>query len=224
MFGKTLAVASVLGSAALAAVAVVGPHASALPVPAGDATAVKTTVNAANKVTSFQMVRSEGAVKADCIPKAKAKVWVEQTGPVEVMKVEASGLPKNTEFDFFVLQVPDFPFGLAWYQGDLETDHRGVARGTFVGRFNAETFSVAVGRAPAPVLHKSPFPDAKRNPATAPVHQFHLGFWFNSPEDADKAGCGDLVTPFNGEHNAGAQAMSTRQFDDEEGPLGQIES
>jgi len=37
---------------------------------------------------------------------------------------------------------------------------------------------------------------------------FHLGFWFNNPEDA--AACGFNVntpTPFNGEHKAGPFAM-----------------
>ena len=46
--------------------------------------------------------------------------------------------------------------------------------------------------------------------------------WFNSPADADKAGCGNTVTPFNGEHNAGGQALSTRNFPNDDGPLRQL--
>ena len=34
-------------------------------------------------------------------------------GPVEVMTVDVEGLPPNTEFDFFVVQLPNAPFGLA---------------------------------------------------------------------------------------------------------------
>jgi hypothetical protein len=56
---------------------------------------------------------------------------------------------------------------------------------------------------------------------TDPVHTFQLGLWFNSPEDAAKAGCPDTVTRFNGEHNAGIQALSTRNSPALEGPLGQ---
>jgi hypothetical protein len=54
------------------------------------------------------------------------------------------------------------------------------------------------------------------------VHTYHLGLWFNSPADAAKAGCPSTVTPFNGEHNAGIQALSTRQFQDQHGPLRRI--
>lgn len=52
---------------------------------------------------------------------------------------------QNTEFDLFVIQVPDAPFGLSWYQGGIETNGRGRASETFVGRFNIETFIVAPG-------------------------------------------------------------------------------
>ena len=56
------------------------------------------------------------------------------------------------------------------------------------------------------------------NPATEPVHTFHLGLWFNSSEDAEAAGCPDTVTRFNGEHNAGIQVLNTNNFKDF-GPL-----
>ena len=54
-------------------------------------------------------------------------------------------------------------------------------------------------------MHEGPpFPDAATNPQFAPVHQFHLGLWFDSANAARAAGCTgeELVrTPFNGEHN-----------------------
>jgi hypothetical protein len=43
------------------------------------------------------------------------------------------------------------------FRGDLESDANDDTSGTFVGRFNAETFVVAPGVAPAPKLHD---PDA----------------------------------------------------------------
>src|SRR5262249_52487185 len=156
------------------------------------------------------------------IPNAKAKVTINSLGPVETMHIEASGLPANTEFDAFVIQVPNAPFGLSWYQGDLETDENGIGVADFVGRFSVETFIVAPGTAPAPVVHNEPIPDANTNPATGPVHTFHVGLWFGSPEAAQAAGCPANVTPFNGEHNAGIQALSTRNFGNLNGPLRKI--
>ena len=50
---------------------------------------------------------------------------------------------------------------------------------------------------------------------------FHLGLWFNSPADAARPAAGN-VTPFNGEHNAGIQVLSTRNFADDQGPLRQL--
>ena len=82
---------------------------------------------------------------------------------------------------------------------------------------------VAPDSAPAPVVHSAmPFPDANRNPATAPVHTFHLGLWFNSPADAARAGCGNGVTPFNGEQHAGIQVLNTANFPDAAGPLSKV--
>jgi hypothetical protein len=60
-----------------------------------------------------------------------------------------------------------------------------------------------------PVVHPQ---DAASNPAFALIHTFHVGSRFNSPADAVKAGCPGTVTPFNGEHTAGVQAVSTRNF------------
>ncbi len=141
------------------------------------------------------------------------------------MDVDVEGLPPNTEFDFFVLQLPTAPFGLAWYQGDIETNRRGEGHETFRGRFNVETFIVAQppGNQPAPVVHdQSPFPDAQTSPATEPVHTFHLGLWFASPQAAVAAGCPGATTRFNGEHDAGIQVLSTSNFPALEGPLKQL--
>jgi hypothetical protein len=172
-------------------------------------------------VKHFAMVRSSGAVAAKCIPHAKAKVAIRRAGPVEVMTIEASGLPKRTGFDLFVIQVPDAPFGIAWYQGDFHSNKDGKGEGRFIGRFSDETFAVAPGAAPAPKLHET---DATTNPQFAPVHMFHLGLWFNSPKAAARAGCPNTVTPFNGEHTAGVQALSTRNFGIKHGPLRRVKS
>ena len=173
---------------------------------------------------SFEMVRP-AVLPAACLPDAKADVTITSLGPVEEMEVRVSGLPPNTEFDFFVIQIPHAPFGLAWYQGDIETNPQGRGHQRFVGRFNIETFIVAQppGGQAAPTPHEDlPFPDASTNPATEPIHTFHLGLWFNSPADAVAAGCPGATTRFNGDHTAGIQILNTSNFADLEGPLGQL--
>ncbi len=61
--------------------------------------------------------------------------------------------------------------------------------------------------------------DAETNPAFDPVHTYHLGLWFGSPQEAENAGCPSNSTPFDGDHQAGIQAFSTRNFDALHGPL-----
>jgi len=174
-----------------------------------------------NDSFGFLMVPSNAQV-AKVLPHAHGWVNIESVGPVEIMDVKVVGLPPNTEFDFFVIQVPNPPFGLSWYQGDIETDEHGVGYGKFVGRFSIETFIVAPGSAKAPKVHESPIADALMNPPTAPIHTFHLGLWFNSPKDAAKAGLPGVLTPFNGDHTAGVQVLNTHNFQDHDGPLRRI--
>ncbi len=156
------------------------------------------------------------------VPNAHGFVKIQSLGDVEEMTVAIAGLPPNTEFDVFVIQVPNAPFGMSWYQGDITTDSTGRGEKKFVGRFNIETFMVAPGVAPAPVKFGGPFPDASSNPKTNPIQMYHLGVWFNSPLDAQKAGGPAMVTPFNGEHNAGVQVINSSNFPLDAGPLRKV--
>lgn len=165
----------------------------------------------------FDMAVSAGA--KTCIPNATAHVTVQSHGSFDVMNFKASGLPARTGFDLFVTQVPKAPFGVAWYEGDFTTNGRGKAHAKFVGRFDVETFAVAPGSAPAPVVDNGPFPDASLNPPFNPLHLYHLGVWFDSPAEAHAAGCAQTVTPFNGIHSAGIQALNTSNSADDHGPL-----
>jgi hypothetical protein len=166
----------------------------------------------------FNMIVSAGA--KTCLPNATATVKVRSAGPVDIMDVSVQGLPANTDFDFFVIQVPKAPFGVAWYQGDIVTDKNGRGHQQFIGRFNVETFAFAQGSAPAPVVFTGGvLPDASLNPPFNPIQMYHLGLWFDSPVAAGKAGCPATNTPFNGEHNAGLQVLNTSNFPDDHGPL-----
>ena len=130
---------------------------------AGSLLLTSTTGAFASSHIQFPMVVSGGA--RTCLPHATAYVTDVSVGPAENLKVQVAGLPRNTDFDFFVIQDPVAPFGLAWYQGDIETDSHGTGTAYFVGRFNVETFIVAPGVAPAPVVfNQLPFPDASANP------------------------------------------------------------
>ena len=181
------------------------------------------SISALAQSTTFSMVPSAAAVTAGCIPNAKGRVTIHSLGNVEVMHMEATGLPPKTEFDAFLIQIPNAPFGLSWYQGDLTTDENGVGVADFIGRFSIETFIVAPGTGPAPVVFtNTPFPDVNSNPPTGPVHTYHVGLWFGSSAAAAAAGCPNNVTPFNGTHTAGIQALSTRNFAVLNGPLRRI--
>jgi hypothetical protein len=172
------------------------------------------------KHIQFEMAVSAGA--ATCLPQARADVLVLDDGTAQDLFISARGLPPNTGFDFFVLQTPKAPFGMSWYQADVESDAYGNAFQHVRGIFSIETFTVAPNSAPAPVVFGGPFPDASVNPATAPLQMYHLGLWFASPTDAQNAGCPATVTPFNGEHNAGIQVLNTANFADDAGPLRQL--
>ena len=178
--------------------------------------------HAADKTVKFGMVRSPAlAASPSCAPNAKATVKITPNGATETMVVNVSGLPANTDFDFFVIQQPGAPFGMAWYQGDIETDASGNGSAKFIGRFSNETFIVAPGAASAPQTQPG---DASSNPQTGPIQTYHLGLWFNAAADAVAAGCPGAVTPFNGEHDAGVQVLNTSNFANLEGPLLKVKS
>ena len=165
---------------------------------------------------SFSLVPSSD----ECVEGASARATVSTLGGIQTLHIEAKGLPPLVTFTVFVIQVPQAPFGLAWYQGDIKTDSGGVGVGNFTGIFSIETFIVAPGVAPAPVVFPT---DASSNPPTPPVQLYHLGMWFDSPDDAAAAGCPGTVTPFNGDHTAGVQVLNTSNFPKRHGPLRDID-
>ena len=58
---------------------------------------------------SFNMVVSKGA--SACLPNAQATGYIISDGSAEDMFLVATGLPPNTGFDFFVIQVPNHRLG-----------------------------------------------------------------------------------------------------------------
>jgi hypothetical protein len=174
-----------------------------------------------DSTTSFKMVRSQTAVANDCLEGARAHVDV-RTTPTDnqIIDLTLNHAPKNTEFELFITQQPNSPFGVSWYQADFETNKEGHGEVRARGIFSEELFAFAPGVVKAPQVDDQ---DAEKNPAFDPVHTFHLGLWFGDPKDAKDAGCPGTVTAFDGDHEAGIQALSTRNLPALKGPLRQIQ-
>jgi hypothetical protein len=168
---------------------------------------------------SFNMVRSQAAVADKCLKGATAHVDINTVGGLQNMHVTVNHGPKNKELELFVTQQPNSPFGISWYQADFETNNQGHGEVNARGIFGEELFVFAPGSVRAPQVDNK---DAARNPTFKPVHTLHLGLWFGSPQEAKAAGCSGKVTQFDGDHKAGIQAFSTRNFPALKGPLGKI--
>jgi hypothetical protein len=158
---------------------------------------------------SFKMIASPGINK--CLPHAAGHVKITPGNLNDTMVVSVSGLPPNSGFDLFVIQEPDKPFGVSWYQTDVNTGKNGTGSATVRGVFDIETFSVSPGG----------------TTTFAPTHQFHLGLWWNNPRTPFNLGCepgaaAPIVTPFNGEQHAGIQALNTANFPINKGPLSHV--
>src|SRR5207249_9995445 len=69
----------------------------------------------------FDLQRSATAEANNCLVGASGHVSIQSLGPVELMNVRVEGLPAKTNFDFFVTQLPNGPFRVSRYQGDIET-------------------------------------------------------------------------------------------------------
>lgn len=167
------------------------------------------TAASASDSFSFSLVPSPGITT--CLPKASGKVTITPGSLNDTMTVSISGMPDNTGFDLFVIQQPNKPFGVAWYQTDVNTGSSGSGSATVKGVFDKETFSVSAGG----------------TVTFSPTHQYHLGLWFTSPEVPFKLGCepgatSPVVTPFNGEQDAGIQVLNTANFPNSAGPLSHV--
>ena len=150
---------------------------------------------AAGDTFTFNLAKADGAT---CLSTtSRTRVTISDLGTVQKMHIEAFGYPANTSFTTFITQHGTRPFGVSWYQGEIQTDSRGRGVADFAGIFNEETFVLA----------------------DVPVEMDHVGIWFADANDAVKAGCSGIVTPFDGDHSAGILVFSSSNFADDNGPL-----
>jgi hypothetical protein len=174
---------------------------------------------------TFPLTKSKGPA-ASCPFTPWGKVTDHTFGTFENLEVVVHGLPANTDFVIFNIQIPNAPFGLAWYNGDILTDETGTGVINLVGRFSKGTFIVSQKALPSANIFPSPpavLPQSKTGAQVDPVQIYHLGIWFNDHNDAIKAGCPGNQTPFTSNHDAGIQILNTGTFPDNAGPLLQIQ-
>ena len=136
-------------------------------------------------------------------PAPAVHVTVKRGKLADTLTIEGDNFLPRLAFDMFTVQRsnllangtpdPNFTtFGMAWYQSDLEANGLGHFKTTIKTILLDQIFGFD--------------PDA----ALPPTNTFHVGFWFNDPNDANKNGCTfDITkfTPFNGEHHAGPVAF-----------------
>jgi hypothetical protein len=150
-------------------------------------------------------------VTGACLPHAGGFATITPGSENDTMQVTIFGMPRDAGFDLFVIQQPLKPFGVSWYQTDVDANRHGFGEATVRGVFDVETFSVSPGGT-------TTFP---------PTHQYHLGLWFNDPSVPFNLGCepgakAPIVTPFNGEQHAGVQVLNTSEFPVNAGPLSDV--
>ncbi len=187
-----------------------GSVAAALSLTATAGAATHAPARAAASSFSFALKPSSSAISA-CLPKAGGHVTITPGKLNDVMTVSLHGMPANAGFDLFVIQQPTAPFGVSWYQTDIQASSTGSGSATVRGVFDSQTFSVSPGG----------------TTTFSPTHQYHLGVWFNDPSVPFNLGCepgatSPIVTPFNGEQNAGIQVVNTAQFPVSAGPLSHV--
>lgn len=145
-------------------------------------------------------------LRANSYEEPRARATVIRGRLNDTLILDLDGIKPGLAFDLFTVEHSPFfedgsknpsfngSFGLAWYQSDVE-----IGKRTDDGHVRIKT-----------ILLDQIFgfdPDVK----LPPTNTFHLGFWFNNPEDAAALPTCHFdptkPTPFNGEHHAGPFAM-----------------
>jgi len=138
---------------------------------------------------------------ATCLPQARAEVTVLLATSIlgfDIFRLQASGLPPDTDFAVFLTESSAFdtpPFGAVEYIGDFTTDAEGHGSVT-IHAIIQEAFS-------------STLVDGQR----VRKDLNNVIFWFADPaaDDVCFGPGGGPITPFDGDGEAGAAAMSTKE-------------
>lgn len=148
-------------------------------------------------------------LRANSLEEPRAHATVIRGNLNDTLILDLDGIKPGLAFDLFTVQRSKFladgsvdpnfvnvfkkSFGLAWYQSDIQ-----VSKRTDDGHVRIKTI----------LLDQIFGFDADPNVALGPTNTFHLGFWFNNPQDVVACHFDPKnATPFNGEHVAGPLAM-----------------
>ena len=137
------------------------------------------------------------ATSTTCFSSASATVTVfpkEEGRGVDTLDLQAKGLPPNTSFTVFLTEQPGFPFGASEYIAEFTTNAAG--RGSVrVDAVIEEAFAFDGNTRVRKDLN-------------------HVVIWFADPKDDDV--CfgpgGGPTTPFDGDGQAGATVLSSKNF------------
>jgi len=161
-------------------------------------------------VISFDLVPNPATLqclRANYNEEPRARATVVRGKLNDTLILDLEGIKPGLAFDLFTVQHSPFladgakdpaftgSFGLAWYQSDIQIpvdSDRGHVRISTILLDQIFGFDADTG--------------------LPPTNTFHVGFWFNNPQDL--ASCPAFnpknPTPFNGEHKAGPFAMISR--------------
>jgi hypothetical protein len=137
------------------------------------------------------------ATSTTCFSSASAKVTVlpkEEDRGVDTLDLKAEGLPPNTSFTVFLTELAEIPFGASEYIAEFTTNAAG--RGSV--------------RVDAVIDEAFAFDGITK----VRKELNHVVVWFADPKDDDV--CfgpgGGPVTPFDGDRQAGATVLSSKNF------------
>jgi hypothetical protein len=143
-------------------------------------------------------------------PNAKGVVTIVQGNPevslFDTVTVDVEGMPADTTFTIFFIELANKPFGHVQYVADLHTRDDGTGDVTF------QTITLVAFAADA----SNPGTSKDQSGDASGVQLEHLGMWFSSLQDAQKALKDNTLkgTPFDGGNpplHAGPQAMTDGQ-------------
>ena len=188
---KLILAAGTAALVVLAAVAAVAAHGAS-----------STTTASFNLTPNPKFVRCLAKFPDDPSRPPTAKVTVVKGNLNDHLTLHVDNIKPNLAFDLFTVQrssldaggkpiIPAPSFGLAWYQSDVQANATGSGDVDIRTILADQIFGVNLDQTPP-----------------NPINTFHVGFWFNDPNDAKACGFDPTKpTPFNGEHRAGPLAM-----------------
>jgi hypothetical protein len=141
----------------------------------------------------FNLVATSGT----CFPNASARVTVlptEEDRGVDTLDLRAEGLPPHTSFTVFLTELAQFPFGASEYLAEFTTNAAGK------------------GSVRADAVIEEAFAFDGNTGVRKDLN--HIVVWFADPKDDDV--CfgpgGGPTTPFDGDGQAGATVLSSKNF------------